>query len=199
LDYFTESQHYYQTDKWTFSNNCFIDAPIPPQLPFGNNIQVVPLFIDSNDSTPNGFKLSNNSLLKDIGTPVTGIDFDYWYAGRDNTPSIGFHEYGGVQIITPIGNIVPSHYSLSQNYPNPFNPVTKIKFNVKAKGNSEKAKINLIIFDLLGKEVAKLVNGELSPGTYEVDFDASSLPSGVYFYKLVSGEFSDSKRMVLVK
>jgi len=110
-----------------------------------------------------------------------------------------YYENWDVFGIQQIGSEIPEDFSLSQNYPNPFNPITKIKFNVKAKGRSEKAKINLIIFDLLGKEVARLVNGELAPGTYEVDFDASNLPSGVYFYKLVSGEFSDSKRMVLVK
>ncbi|HRJ86313.1 MAG TPA: FG-GAP-like repeat-containing protein [Ignavibacteria bacterium] len=110
-----------------------------------------------------------------------------------------YYENWDVFGIQQIGSEIPEDFSLQQNYPNPFNPVTKIKFNVKAKGRSEKAKINLIIFDLLGKEVARLVNGELAPGTYEVDFDASNLPSGVYFYKLVSGEFSDSKRMVLVK
>ncbi|HMQ81171.1 MAG TPA: T9SS type A sorting domain-containing protein, partial [Ignavibacteria bacterium] len=101
--------------------------------------------------------------------------------------------------IQQIGSEIPREFSLYQNYPNPFNPVTKIKFDVKAKGKSENAKINLRVFDLLGKEVIKLVEGELSPGIYEVDYDASNLPSGVYFYKLVSGEFSESKRMVLVK
>lgn len=110
-----------------------------------------------------------------------------------------YYENWDVFGIQQIGSEIPQEFSLYQNYPNPFNPVTKIKFDVKAKGNSEKAKINLIVFDLLGKEVINLVNGELSPGIYEVDYDASNLPSGVYFYKLVSGEFSESKKMVLVK
>lgn len=110
-----------------------------------------------------------------------------------------YYENWDVFGIQQIGSEIPQEFSLYQNYPNPFNPVTKIKFDVKAKGSTEKAKINLTVFDLLGKEVAKLVDGELSPGIYEVDYDASNLPSGVYFYKLVSGEFSESKRMVLVK
>ncbi len=110
-----------------------------------------------------------------------------------------YYENWDVFGIQQIGSEIPREFSLYQNYPNPFNPVTKIKFDVKAKGNSEKAKINLTVFDLLGKEVENLVNAELSPGVYEVDYDASNLPSGVYFYKLVSGEFSESKRMVLVK
>lgn len=110
-----------------------------------------------------------------------------------------FYENWDVFGIQQIGSEIPQEFSLYQNYPNPFNPVTKIKFDVKAKGKSENAKIKLSVFDLLGKEVANLVNGELSPGTYVVDYDASNLPSGVYFYKLVSGEYSESKRMVLIK
>ncbi len=110
-----------------------------------------------------------------------------------------FYENWDVFGIQQIGSEIPQEFSLYQNYPNPFNPATTIKFDIKAEGKSENAKINLTIFNLLGKEVANLVNGELSPGTYEVDYDASNLPSGVYFYKLVSGEFSESKRMVLVK
>ena len=110
-----------------------------------------------------------------------------------------YYENWDVFGIQQIGSEIPNTFSLYQNYPNPFNPSTKIKFDVKSIGKSEKAKINLVIFDIQGKEVIKLVDSELAPGTYEVDFDASSLPSGVYFYKLLSGKFSESKRMVLVK
>lgn len=110
-----------------------------------------------------------------------------------------YYENWDVFGIQQIGSEIPKEFSLYQNYPNPFNPVTKIKFDVKSKGKSEKAKINLVIFDVLGKEVIELVNSELAPGTYEADFDASNLPSGIYFYKLSSGEFSESKRMILLK
>lgn len=89
---------------------------------------------------------------------------------------------------------IPNTYSLAQNYPNPFNPSTSISFALPVTGNVE-----LKVYDLLGKEVATLVNGSLTAGTHSVPFDASSLSSGVYIYKITAGEFTDSKKMVLIK
>lgn len=94
---------------------------------------------------------------------------------------------------------VPSSYRLYQNYPNPFNPTTKIKFDVASNVKSEMSNTKLIIYDILGSEIAMLVNEKLAPGNYEVEFDASNYPSGVYYYKLETGSFSESKKMVLVK
>ena len=103
---------------------------------------------------------------------------------------------------------VPNHFSLSQNYPNPFNPVTKIKFGVVtplnppfAKGGTAKTGgfVRLVIYDVLGREVAMLVNKQLSPGTYEVEWNGTNLPSGVYFYKLITEGFTVTKKMVLLK
>ena len=88
---------------------------------------------------------------------------------------------------------------MHQNYPNPFNPTTKIKFDIKAEGRSEKAKIELSVFNILGKQVAKLVNAGLAPGTFEVEFDARNLPSGVYYYRLTDGDFEETRKMVLLK
>ncbi|MBE2226385.1 MAG: choice-of-anchor B family protein [Ignavibacteria bacterium] len=87
-------------------------------------------------------------------------------------------------------------YSLHQNFPNPFNPVTKIKFGIS--GTSAEQTL-LTVFDIIGRRVAVLVNGKLQPGTYEADWDASAYPSGVYYYKLESGSFSETKKMVLIK
>jgi hypothetical protein len=96
--------------------------------------------------------------------------------------------------IRKTGNIVPEKFSLAQNYPNPFNPSTIIKFQIpKLSG------VKLVVFDILGKEITTLVNEKLQPGEYEVTFDGSNLPSGVYIYKLQSGDFSDSKKLVLIK
>jgi len=90
---------------------------------------------------------------------------------------------------------IPKIYSLLQNYPNPFNPVTNIKF-----GLPKTSVVSLKVFDILGREIANLVNNEsLQAGSYLFDFDASNLPSGIYYYKLSAGEFSDVKKMVLVK
>ena len=94
-----------------------------------------------------------------------------------------------------IGSGIPADYSLQQNYPNPFNPVTKIRFQVPSGSN----KVKLSIYDISGREIRILTDGVIKAGTYEADFDASELPSGVYFYRLVSGSFSESKKMILVK
>ncbi len=105
--------------------------------------------------------------------------------------------YGDTSFIVGINQIsseVPNEFSLSQNYPNPFNPTTKVKFQIPNSGF-----VKLIVYDLLGKEIQTLVNQQLSPGIYEVDFDGSNLPSGVYYYKLESGTFTETKKMVLVK
>jgi hypothetical protein len=101
--------------------------------------------------------------------------------------------------INKISDIVPSSYSLQQNYPNPFNPVTKIKFDLKTEVRSQKSEVKLIIYDITGREIITLVNEQLNPGTYEVTFDGSNLPSGVYFYRLTSGNFVDTKKLILLK
>lgn len=104
---------------------------------------------------------------------------------------------GGSVIFTGINAIntdIPSKYFLSQNYPNPFNPVTNIKFDIPQRSNVE-----ISIFDILGKEISVLVNEELNPGTFEVNWDASNFPSGVYFYKIETEDFSESRKMVLLK
>lgn len=106
---------------------------------------------------------------------------------------------GGITFVHRTGDQVPQDYRLYQNYPNPFNPVTKIKFDVPSNVKRETSNVRLGVFNLLGELVEFLVNDELVPGSYEVSFDASRLPSGVYFYRLSAGDYSDTKRMVLVK
>lgn len=94
---------------------------------------------------------------------------------------------------------IPNEFSLSQNYPNPFNPETKIKFAVPSAGNGRECSVQIIIYDVLGREVALLVNKELKPGIYEIYFDAAGYSCGVYFYRLITADFTDAKRMVLLK
>ncbi len=101
---------------------------------------------------------------------------------------------GGPVSVQNISTEVPSAYSLKQNYPNPFNPVTKIQYSITKNGF-----VKLVVFDALGREVETLVNEVLQPGTYETAFDGSKLNSGVYFYKLTSGDFSETKRMLMIK
>jgi hypothetical protein len=116
-------------------------------------------------------------------------------AGTDGKP-LGdlnwFPEYPtGVK---EISNTVPSKFSLEQNYPNPFNPTTMIKYSI-----TNGAQVTLKVYNLLGQEVAALVNQEQMPGTYEVDFNASKLASGMYIYRLQAGNMSLTKKMLLLK
>jgi hypothetical protein len=108
-------------------------------------------------------------------------------------------------VITNVENSVanfPEEYFLSQNYPNPFNPSTKIRYtipNVIASGAKQSALVILKVYDVLGNEVATLVNEENAAGNYEVDFNAAELSSGIYFYRLNAGSFIDTKKMILLK
>ncbi len=140
-----------------------------------------------------------------------------WYDFRDGNNEIYYKRdpTGNPIGIININSEVPNNFSLSQNYPNPFNPITKIRFAVTSPRpdghpspirRGEGGEVKLIVFDVLGREIATLVNEQLQPGTYEVDFDANDLPSGVYYYTLttheVSGQaeyFNQTKRMVLIK
>ena len=91
-------------------------------------------------------------------------------------------------------NVPPSEFTLSQNYPNPFNPSTSIEYSVPTNEY-----VTLKVFDMLGREVATLVNQEMNPGNYKVQFDASNLSSGIYFYKISSGTYNKTMKMLLLK
>jgi photosystem II stability/assembly factor-like uncharacterized protein len=96
--------------------------------------------------------------------------------------------------IKPISHEVPQSFVLYQNFPNPFNPMSKIKYDIAKQG-----KVKLVIFDALGREVEILVNENLKPGSYEIKWEASNFPSGVYFYKLTAGDYSETRKMILLK
>ena len=90
--------------------------------------------------------------------------------------------------------LVPAAFALLQNYPNPFNPTTVISYQIASAG-----KVSLKVYDLLGREVATLVNELKSAGSYTATFNAINLASGVYFYRLQAGSFTQTKRLVLLK
>ncbi len=124
------------------------------------------------------------------------------YAGWD------YRLYERINSITSIAEIerIPDNFKLEQNYPNPFNPSTTIKYNIPllglvrpGVGDERGGLVTLKVFDILGKEVTILVNETKHPGTYEVDFNAGDLPSGVYFYSLKAGNFHSVKKMVILK
>jgi len=123
-----------------------------------------------------------------------------------NTPVSAFAgaSFNGVyfdnQSWTPVGieddflSQIPTEFKLLQNYPNPFNPSTNIKYSVP-----ELSFVNIIVFNLIGEEIAELVNEELQSGNYEVNFDAANLPSGIYFYRFQTASFVETKKMVLLR
>jgi len=114
-------------------------------------------------------------------------DGDVYYKRNPTGNTIG---------ITNTGTGIPQAFHLDQNYPNPFNPVTKIKFDISG---TSVAQTFLSVYDILGHEVSVLVNQQLQPGTYEVNWNASGFPSGVYYYRLEAGTFTETKKMVLIK
>ena len=125
-------------------------------------------------------------------------------AANQNGPAFGLYAAlanGTVLTLPAVTSIegkidlaVPAVYSLEQNYPNPFNPSTRIKFSIPESGN-----VTLKVYDISGREIASLVNGQVSAGQYEISFSAANLASGVYFYKLTSGNFTSIKQMMLVR
>lgn len=110
------------------------------------------------------------------------------------TGSNGVTYYDSADFIAEVGPDNSIDFSLGQNYPNPFNPITRIKFTIPKSGN-----VNLAVYNLLGQEVAILINEEKQTGSYEVEFNASNLPSGFYVYRIQSGDFVQTKKMMLVK
>jgi len=106
----------------------------------------------------------------------------------------GISKSDGITGIKPLSNNIPGAFKLYQNYPNPFNPATNIKFEVP-----ENSFVNLLIYDELGRLVTNLVNEHLKPGTYEVNWDASKYSSGIYYCKLITGTYNESRKMVLIK
>jgi hypothetical protein len=96
---------------------------------------------------------------------------------------------------------VPVEFRLEQNYPNPFNPKTRIQYTVGGTRDLVlgASKTRLVVFDLLGRQVATLVNEVKPPGSYEITFDGSGLSSGVYFYRLTAGNFVETRRMLLMR
>lgn len=148
--------------------------------PFGLNQNPV-TGSDTRDYKPSVVELPNADL---------GVIF---VATQGGNKKLFWDRFSSVTNITNNSSTAES-YNLSQNYPNPFNPTTKIDFTIP---NNEFVSIK--VFDVLGKEVATLVNKKMDKGSYSVSFNASKLTSGVYFYKIVSGNFSSVKRMMLVK
>jgi hypothetical protein len=127
-------------------------------------------------------------------TDVCITDTNEYYLSGDYNTILKTTTGGNIIGLQTINLQVSKNFFLKQNYPNPFNPLTKIKFDVPKASFTK-----LIIYDVLGREVATLLNEELKPGTYEADWDGSNYSSGVFFYKIISGDFVETKKMILMK
>ncbi|MCZ7604076.1 MAG: T9SS type A sorting domain-containing protein [Melioribacteraceae bacterium] len=124
---------------------------------------------------------------------------DKLWAGRED--GLWFIDISGTSDIEDPNESKPTNFVLHQNYPNPFNPSTTIKFTIPNVGDEyiRPLQTSLIVYDILGREIKTLLNEQLQPGEYEIEFDASDLLSGAYFYRLNAGGFSKSRKMLLLK
>jgi photosystem II stability/assembly factor-like uncharacterized protein len=137
-----------------------------------------------------------NSCITPVTTTLYDVQFlndqTGWVCGDNGV--IMKSTNGGYTYVENENHQVPEYYSLFQNYPNPFNPSTTIKFSIPLRGFAK-----LVIYDINGRIIATPVNNDLNAGNYDIFFDASKLSSGIYFYKLESGSFVETKKMVLIK
>jgi len=145
--------------------------------------------------TSNGgdnWQLMNNGLPFGTSIRTLFVNNEYLLAG---TYMKGVYRIS-LSTLTAIKNenFFSENYLLKQNFPNPFNPVTKINYTIKEKGF-----VSIKVYDSMGKEVSSLINSEMQAGNYFVNFTAENLSSGIYFYKLEAGNFSDTKKMILLK
>ena len=142
-------------------------------------------FIEGNGTTA---EKHSYSFIDDL----VNIDANKIYYRLKQTDFDGSFEYSNIVEVSY--NSIPSHFALQQNFPNPFNPTTRIKYQV-----SKLEFVLLKVYDILGNEVAALVNEQKPAGDYEVEFDAEGFASGVYYYRLEAGSFSEVKKMILMK
>jgi hypothetical protein len=163
----------------------------------GNNIftgvDAYGVYLSTNQGT--NWTAKNQGFFANTTCNALLVLNNYIFAGTSDGYSVW--RRGLSEILTEIKNInteSPSAFSLSQNYPNPFNPTTNIKFGVVKSGN-----VKIVVYDATGREVQTLVNESMKPGAYEATFDGASLNSGVYFYKLMSDGFTETKKMLMIK
>lgn len=201
----TNLMHSYDGDVSMYAQHLNVGSKIVNRVG-GGGANFINTILNDSGLTPIGSGIAPFTGTFRPSNPLTGFNSQspdgYWKLVLTDTASgdTGVLTAWCIQVTftCPVGGVqtleIPNYYSLSQNYPNPFNPSTVIKFTLPEAQN-----VNLTVFDILGREVISLVNEHKNSGTYEVNFDATELSSGVYFYRLVTDNFSDTKRMLLVK
>ena len=190
---------------------------------WGNLIFGPALYYSTNYNQFWAFNFNDTSWHRFLPDALDSVGNIATFAANANSDSAYFYFFGGTnnQLIVsnraekfvfssqPFGIhggpiTIPAAFKLYQNYPNPFNPTTTIKFSLPpykgGKGDESNIRnVTLKIYDVLGREVATLVNENKYPGVYSVQFDGSKLSSGIYFYRLIAGDFTEAKKMVIIK
>ncbi len=169
----TSDRLYYTFINWGMPTNYLPPVQISEHWPFRSEKGFIPSIIEFNNS------------IGDIGAIWVGGPAPY---------ELYFDRAAATSRIYNNQSEIPDKYILSQNFPNPFNPVTTINFSIPKSGH-----VTIKVFDILGKETSVIVNEDYSAGNYRKEFDASDLSSGVYFYKITAGSFSETKKMVIIK
>lgn len=171
-------------------------------LVFGGNVnsETGGIFSSSNAGVSWNLEVNTSAEMFSYDFKVISSDsIDIWSVGSTG----GSTGFTGKCYKSRFGNIVginnsfgsnPDAFRLSQNFPNPFNPLTIIKYDLLSS-----TFVKLSVFDLVGREVRKIVNEMQNPGSYKVEFDGNDLPGGVYFYRILTGRFSETKKMILIK
>lgn len=156
-------------------------------------------------TTSQGLWPQNVSMMNGQSTisGLVGIKPGFRYSDNDSCFAV-YSLFGPFDVVAAYGcsgtvsveedEVIPANYSLSQNYPNPFNPSTNIKYSVP-----QTSFVKIKVYNTIGQEIAQLVSQELQIGNYEVTFDASNYPSGIYFYRIEAGNFVETKKMILIK
>jgi hypothetical protein len=157
--------------------------------------------IDDATAAPENFMLLEGSNAIGAANPAVAPDLDFFGLQRDENPDIGAIEFEGIPIsVKDLENkLFPENYALSQNYPNPFNPVTTIEYTMREAGF-----VKLTVYNLLGQEVVRLVDGVRRGGTHTVTWNSqdklgNSVPTGIYFCRMEAGSFSKTMKMLLLK
>jgi hypothetical protein len=201
------------SEQWNFS--VYIPLPVAPEL--GSVTSLHPDKLDSvlftwrkaqyadkymfQMSVSSDFKTvfgrdSTADTVEIVRNLVAGATY-YWRVQSKNVT--GYSDWSASSVVLNVTGVkeeggIPTQFSISQNYPNPFNPTTRIEFALP-----KRALTKIVIYDLLGREIQTLINRELEAGYYEFTVDADNLPSGVYFYRVQSGDFTQTKKMILMK
>ncbi|MBU2507163.1 MAG: T9SS type A sorting domain-containing protein [Bacteroidetes bacterium] len=177
--------------------NVLVSSPGNPANLKLTDIQLFPRNVTSTIyvSSDKALVINRNSSNIELQTLSEGT-YNFWGFGFYNGNLVEISPRYTVTNVTSVSDYSnqPSEYQLYQNFPNPFNPRTVIKFQVPSSKF-----IKLQVYDLLGGEIQTLANEYKLPGTYEVAFNADGLPSGIYFYSLRAGDFSDTKKMILLR